>query len=76
MRESPTTQPSVIHVDPEIQRETSVFVGTRVPAASLFDWLEGGVTLEEFLDNFPSVTRDRRQHWLLGHCTGTPCVSK
>jgi uncharacterized protein (DUF433 family) len=59
MRESPTTQPSVIHVDPEIQRGTPVFVGTRVPAASLFDWLEGGVTLEEFLDNFPSVTRDQ-----------------
>ena len=30
-----------------------------MPAASLFDWLEGGATLEEFLDNFPSVTRDQ-----------------
>jgi uncharacterized protein (DUF433 family) len=59
MRESTTTKTSVIHTDPEIQSGTPVFVGTRVPAASLFDWLEGGSTLEEFLDNFPSVTRDQ-----------------
>jgi uncharacterized protein (DUF433 family) len=50
---------SVIHVDPEIQSGTPVFVGTRVPAASLFDWLEGGATLDQFLDNFPSVSRDQ-----------------
>jgi uncharacterized protein (DUF433 family) len=50
---------SVIHVDPEVQSGTPVFVGTRVPAASLFDWLEGGATLDEFLDNFPSVSRDQ-----------------
>jgi uncharacterized protein (DUF433 family) len=54
-----TTSKSVIHVDPEIQSGTPVFVGTRVPAASLFDWLEGGATLAEFLDNFPSVSRDQ-----------------
>jgi uncharacterized protein (DUF433 family) len=30
-----------------------------VPATSLFDWLEGGATLEEFLDSFPSVTREQ-----------------
>ncbi len=59
MRENSTTKMSVIHVDPEIQSGTPVFAGTRVPAASLFDWLEGGATLEEFLDNFPSVTRDQ-----------------
>jgi uncharacterized protein (DUF433 family) len=59
MQESTTTKTSVIHVDPEIQSGTPVFVGTRVPAASLFDWLEGGSTLEEFLDNFPSVTREQ-----------------
>ena len=54
-----TTKSSVIHVDPEVQSGVAVFVGTRVPAASLFDWLEGGATLEAFLDNFPSVTRDQ-----------------
>lgn len=34
-----------------------VFVGTRVPARNLLEWLEGGHTLDEFLDNFPSVSR-------------------
>jgi uncharacterized protein (DUF433 family) len=59
MRESSTIKTGVIHTDPEIQSGTPVFVGTRVPATSLFDWLEGGATLEEFLDNFPSVTREQ-----------------
>ena len=47
----------VIHSDPEILSGTPVFVGTRVPAQSLFDYLEGGDTLDEFLRQFPSVTR-------------------
>jgi uncharacterized protein (DUF433 family) len=59
MRESSTTKVGVIHADPGVQSGTPVFVGTRVPATSLFDWLEGGATLEEFLDNFPSVTREQ-----------------
>jgi uncharacterized protein (DUF433 family) len=50
---------SVIHVDPDIQSGTPVFAGTRVPAASLFDWLAGGSSLTEFLDSFPSVTLDQ-----------------
>ncbi len=36
-----------------------MFVGTRVPVTSLFDWLEGGETLDEWLDNFPGVTREQ-----------------
>jgi uncharacterized protein (DUF433 family) len=61
MRERPTTKTSVIHADPDILSGTPVFTGTRVPATSLFDWLEAGATLEEFLDSFPCVTRhDRR----------------
>ena len=59
MLESLKTKTGVIHIDPEIQSGTPVFAGTRVPAASLFDWLEGGATLEEFLDNFPSVAREQ-----------------
>jgi len=59
MLDSSKTKTGVIHVDPEIQSGAPVFVGTRVPAASLFDWLEGGATLEEFLDNFPSVAREQ-----------------
>ena len=37
---------------------TPVFVGTRVPIQTLFDYLEGGDTLEEFLDDFPSVSKE------------------
>ena len=49
----------VIHSDPEILSGTPVFVGTRVPVQSLFDYLEGGDTLDEFLKQFPSVTREQ-----------------
>lgn len=52
-----TSKASVIHSDPEILGGTPVFVGTRVPVQSLFDYLEGGETLEEFLRQFPSVKR-------------------
>jgi uncharacterized protein (DUF433 family) len=49
----------IVHSDPEIMSGEPVFVGTRVPARSLLDYLEGGDTLEEFLDDFPSVSRDQ-----------------
>lgn len=49
---------SVIVSDPEILGGTPCFRGTRVPVDSLIDYLEGGDMLDEFLDNFPSVTRD------------------
>ncbi|MDQ3491038.1 MAG: DUF433 domain-containing protein [Acidobacteriota bacterium] len=51
-----TTVGEVITIDPEIMSGTPVFHGTRVPVQSLFDWLETE-TLDEFLDNFPSVSR-------------------
>jgi uncharacterized protein (DUF433 family) len=54
----PTKVP-VIHSDPEILSGTQVFVGTRVPVQSLFDYLEGGDTLDEFLTQFPSVRREQ-----------------
>jgi uncharacterized protein (DUF433 family) len=44
--------------DPEILGGTPVFRGTRVPLRTLFDYLEGGDTLEEFLEGFPSVSRE------------------
>ena len=47
----------VVHCDPDILSGTPVFVGTRVPVQSLFDFLEAGDTLDEFLRQFPSVTR-------------------
>lgn len=46
----------VIHSDPEIMGGTPVFVGTRVPVKTLFDYLAAGDPLEEFLDNFPTVS--------------------
>ena len=49
----------VVTIDPEILGGTPVFAGTRVPIESLFDHLESGVTLGEFLDDFPSVTREQ-----------------
>jgi uncharacterized protein (DUF433 family) len=38
---------------------TPVFAGTRVPVKTLFDYLEGGETLDEFLDDFPSVSKEQ-----------------
>jgi len=49
----------IVHRDPEILGGTPVFVGTRVPVQSLFDDLEGGETVDEFLRQFPSVRRDQ-----------------
>lgn len=50
---------SVIHSDPEILGGTPVFVGTRVPAQSLFDHLEAGDSIDDFLEGFPSVRREQ-----------------
>ncbi len=49
----------VVHCDEEILGGTPVFVGTRVPLRNLIDYLEEGYTLDEFLDDFPSVSRDQ-----------------
>jgi uncharacterized protein (DUF433 family) len=48
-----------INIDPEIMSGTPVFDGTRVPVDALFNNLSAGVSLDEFLDNFPTVTRDQ-----------------
>jgi uncharacterized protein (DUF433 family) len=48
----------VIQVDPEIQGGTPVFAGTRVPVKVLFEYLEAGDSLDMFLQDFPSVSRD------------------
>ena len=49
----------VVHSDPEIMGGTPVFVGTRVPLQNLIDYLEGGESIEDFLDAFPSVRREQ-----------------
>ena len=58
------TSSNVICRDPDSLGGTPVFRGTRVPFQALLDYLEGGQTLNEFLDDFPSVTREAAVHAL------------
>jgi uncharacterized protein (DUF433 family) len=51
-------QASVVIIDPEIQSGAPVFAGTRVPVKNLFDYLEAGDSLDRFLEEFPSITRE------------------
>lgn len=53
------TEQLPIHSDPAIMGGTPVFLGTRVPVQTLLDYLEAGDPLDEFLDNFPSVSREQ-----------------
>ncbi len=46
-----------VSIDPEIMSGTPVFAGTRVPVQNLFDYIEGGEDLTEFLDDFPSLSK-------------------
>lgn len=50
---------SVVHSDPDILGGTPVFIGTRVPVQTLIDYLEGGQTIMEFLDDFPTVSQEQ-----------------
>ena len=47
----------VVHSDPQVMGGTPVFVGTRVPLQNLIDYLEGGESVEDFLEAFPTVKR-------------------
>jgi len=49
----------IIHSNPEIMGGTPVFVGTRVPLENLIDYLEGGESVEDFLEAFPTVKREQ-----------------
>jgi uncharacterized protein (DUF433 family) len=49
---------SVVCSGPDILGGTAVFIGTRVPVQALIDYIEGGHSLKEFLDDFPTVTRE------------------
>lgn len=49
----------IIHSDPKIMGGTPVFVGTRVPFQTLIDYIEGGDSIDEFLDDFPTVSREQ-----------------
>lgn len=50
---------SIITIDKEIMSGQPVFTGTRVPVESLFDHLEAGISLDEFIVDFPSVSRQQ-----------------
>ncbi|MDX6529591.1 MAG: hypothetical protein QOH41_1881 [Blastocatellia bacterium] len=52
-------QEEIIHSNPEVLGGTPVFTGTRVPVRSLFDHLEAGESIDDFLEGFPSVRRDQ-----------------
>jgi uncharacterized protein (DUF433 family) len=54
-----TTKGVVVHSDPNILGGTPVFFGTRVPVQILFDCLESGDSLDRFLDQFPTVSREQ-----------------
>jgi uncharacterized protein (DUF433 family) len=53
-----------ISSDPEILSGATVFSGTRVPVAALLENMDAGLTLDEFLDNFPTVTREQAIQFL------------
>ena len=50
---------SVIHINPKILGGTPALKGTRVPIETLFDHLESGIYMEDFLTDFPSVTKEQ-----------------
>jgi uncharacterized protein (DUF433 family) len=52
-------QEEIIHSNPEVLGGTPVFTGTRVPVRSLFDHLEAGDSIDDFLEGFPSVRRNQ-----------------
>jgi uncharacterized protein (DUF433 family) len=71
-----TIETSVISRSPEVMSGAAVFAGTRVPVQSLLDYLAGSHSLEEFLDDFPTVTREQAIELLheLSHSFDTASV--
>lgn len=49
----------IIEISPEILSGTPVFKGTRVPVQNLFDYIEGGYTIDQFINGFPSVSKEQ-----------------
>ena len=50
---------SVVKIDPEIMSGAPCFAGTRVPIQNLIDYLEGGDSIDDFLEGFPTVSREQ-----------------
>ncbi len=59
-----TSVDEVVRCSPEILSGTPVFAGTRVPVQNLIDYLTAGDSLEVFLDDFPSVSREQAKAFL------------
>ena len=59
LEETVVDKQNLIECDPEKMSGTPVFHGTRVPVKNLFDYLEGGESLDDFLDQFPTVAREQ-----------------
>jgi uncharacterized protein (DUF433 family) len=59
------TTHSVICVDPDIMSGTPVFAGTRVPVQTLIDYLKAGDRIDDFLEQFPTVTREQAEEFLV-----------
>jgi uncharacterized protein (DUF433 family) len=55
----------MISVSPEVMGGTPVFTGTRVPIQTLMDYLKAGESIDDFLDGFPTVTREQVMAWAL-----------
>lgn len=54
-----TMSERIVTIDPDVMGGTPVFAGTRVPVRTLLDYLEGGETIDDFLEGFPSVSREQ-----------------
>ena len=66
---------TVIQIDPQVMGGTPVFAGTRVPIATLIDYLEGGDSIIDFLEGFPSVRREQVIDFLEGSIATWPFSS-
>ncbi|HJU15158.1 MAG TPA: DUF433 domain-containing protein [Stellaceae bacterium] len=56
---NPMEKLNVVEISPEIMHGTPVFAGTRVPIKTLFDYLKGGDTITDFLEDFPTVSQEQ-----------------
>ncbi|GAB4133805.1 MAG: hypothetical protein Fur0046_04960 [Cyanobacteria bacterium J069] len=56
---TPIQNSSIISISPEVMGGTPVFSGTRVPVQTLFDYLKAGETIDDFLDGFPTVSKEQ-----------------
>ena len=59
------TKGNIVKIDPEIMSGTPCFAGTRVPIQVLIDYFEGGETLDDFLEQYPTVSREQAVAFLM-----------